>query len=108
MRELARQLVKNGAIMMPKEGEEGALDFGLDEEEHEDMDADGEGVVQQPLTSTHVTTEGGEEADDEERKAVANAVLVSIQKVKTETDKTQPLIQLFLASLPLPIQRAQS
>ena len=70
MRELARQLVRKGAIKMPKEGEEGALDLGLDGGGGEDEDED---VALEP------PIDGGEEddEDDEERQAVTNAVLVS-------------------------------
>jgi hypothetical protein len=72
MRELARQLVKKGAIKLPKEGEEGALDFGQDDEmpgEAEDGDA----------VPIHLNGGGAksEEELDEERLAVENAVLVS-------------------------------
>jgi origin recognition complex subunit 4 len=72
MRELARQLVKKGAIKMPKEGEEGALDFRLD--------GDDEARVEEedPPLDTVADVRGEEDGDeDEERKAVTNAVLVS-------------------------------
>lgn len=71
MRELARQLVKKGAIKLPKEGEEGALDFGLEEEEETNVEDD-------VLPSTNgLDAKEGQENNDEERQAVENAVLVS-------------------------------
>lgn len=68
MRELARQLVRKGAIKVPKEGEEGALDLGLEGEEEE------EGI---PGLEETIEEDGNE--NDEEKLAVTNAVLVSLQ-----------------------------
>lgn len=62
MRELARQLVKKGAIKLPKEGEEGALDFGVEE------------VNLASMNGAHAEEV---EQNDKERLAVENAVLVS-------------------------------
>lgn len=73
MRELARQLVKKGAIKVPKEGEEGALDFGIDDEEGLAEEMEGEKA---DINATEVNAEDGELDGDDERRAVTNAVLV--------------------------------
>lgn len=70
MRELARQLVKKGAIKLPKEGEEGALDFGPEDELVKEGEEDEEAVP------VDVKGDSTEEDVDEERVAVENAVLV--------------------------------
>jgi len=77
MRELARQLVKKGAIKMPKEGEEGALDFGLDVDDDDEIRENYEDDGQIPSALDGDGGEGTEKEEDEEKKAVTNAVLVS-------------------------------
>lgn len=74
MRELARQLVKKGAIKLPKEGERNAINFGLDEE---DVSLDHEIEEVQELTiDANATDELREE--DAERQAVTSAILSSV------------------------------
>ncbi|UZJ53310.1 hypothetical protein CBS101457_002630 [Exobasidium rhododendri] len=77
MRELARQLVRKGAIKMPKEGEEGALDFRLDGDDDEMANIEEEEDEVDPPSNEAAETLG-EEEEDEERRAVTNAVLSSL------------------------------